>query len=40
MSNLLSDIGLCAAIVGILSLLLGYYLAKESCNKSEEKVHH
>ena len=35
MLNLLNDISLCATLAAILGLLLGYFLAKESCNKQE-----
>ena len=35
MLNYLSNNMLCATLVGLVALLLGYYLAKDSCNKKE-----
>ena len=33
MLKLVSEISLCATLVGVLALLLGYYLAKDRCAK-------
>ena len=41
MLNILNEIYSCAILVGVLGLILGYLLAKDYCNKEENKsLHH
>jgi len=35
MSDILSNLGWCWILIAILGFLLGYFLAKDNCNKEE-----